>query len=344
MEIVVRRRIGHKICFRYHSNQPPFKSVFVSRYEDYPIERLRRKVWIRALRIEFHRILLARGGRGITTWAGLERKLLEAYDSAAMIGRLQGILGVVHRGNDPRRLVRRIREDDLGEHVPAGAKQKARMASGRKPPDGAREEYSYWEIPIDLVDAGEKQCPGSSQWEDAYLWALAYPVLPRLEELRATISDIKLRMDILSPSLDQYRSHLPDVEFEVLAQLSHQEQVDRYEASLAPLANTPTANSLSLLAALVAESFITDQDVLLELHRHAFNQGVEKLLTDPLMEDIAQEFHDWVALTVLTTAWRLPATYHVSALSEPFVPLESWEKIIRESDRSWAAIILDSIG
>lgn len=316
----------------------------MNNFSTYPIERFRRKVWIRRLRIEMHQALIARGdARGITTWAKLQRKLLEPYGEEVIVGRLQAILGVVHRGNDPRRLIRRIKEEELAGRVPVGANQVRRKASGPKAPDHEREKNKYFEIPVDLVDAGEKLLPESADWESAYLWTLAYPVLPRLEELRATIAVLKRRMNLLSPSLDQYRAHVSDKSFEALELLSHHERVARYAESLAPLANSPTATSLSLLAALVAESFITDQEVLLDLHRDAFNQGVNNLLADPLMADIAQEFRDWIAITILTTAWEFPAIYHVSSLTEPFVDLDEWEKTVRDG-RSLDAIVLESLG
>lgn len=316
----------------------------MSNYSTYPIERLRWKVWIRRLRIEVHRALVVQGdASGVTTWAKLQRKLLAQYDQDATVGRLQGILGVVHSGNDPRRLMRRIKEDELRGRVPVGANEVRRKASGPNAPDHERKKHKYFEIRTDLVAAGEKLCPGSADWENAYLWTLAYPALPRLEELRATIALLKRRMNLVSPSLDQFRSHVSHQRFTAVRQLSHREHVVRYAKSLAPLASHPTANSLSLLAALVAESFITDHDVLLDLHRDAFNQSVINLLADPLMVDIAREFRDWIAATILTTAWELPAIYHVSSLTEPFVDADAWEKIVRKG-RTWDAIVLESLG
>lgn len=315
----------------------------MANYSTDPIQRLRWKVWIRRLRIEAHRAVVVQGdARGITTWAKLQRKLLEHYQKEATIGRLQGILGVVHRGNDPHRLMRRIQEDELRDRVPAGANLVRRKASGPNAPDHERAMHQYFEIRTDLVTAGEKLCPGSADWENAYLWTLTYPVLPRLEELRETIAVLKRRMDLLSPSLDEFRSHVPARTFRAVRQLSHHEHVVRYADSLAPLARHPTANSLSLLAALVAESFITDNDVLLDLHQDAFNLGVINLLAHPLMADIAREFQDWVTETILTTRWQLPEIYHASSLTEPIMHIDEWEKIVRK-DRTWDAIVLESL-
>lgn len=297
-----------------------------------PIDRLRRKVWIRALRIEMHRSLLAQGVHGgIATWADLERRLLKAYNGATVGGRLQGILGVVRYGNDPRRIMRRIRDDDLEGKIPTGARHVTRTASGRRPPDGRREKHLYWEVPIDLVAAGEKLCPWSSKWEWAYLWALTYPQLPRLEDIRSMIAKLKRDVGLVSPTIDMYRGYLPDDEFNAISRRSPQEQEKHYVESMNSLVTNPTADSLSLLAALVAESYITDQYQLLNLHRNAFFQGVSNLLADSHMEDIAKEFMNEAANSILGTKWEFPGTYHVSSLSEPFIPLEKWEEIVREN-------------
>lgn len=310
----------------------------MSRRQHFPLKRLARKVWIRALRLDLHQSLQAQGAsRGITTWSGLERKLLAAHDEAAIAGRLQGILGVVHHGNDPRRLVRRVRDDDLAGHIPAGGRRVVRKASGRGPPDGPREKHVYWEIPVDLVAAGEALCPGSSDWENAYLWRLALPILPQLEDLRSAITELKREIGLVSPSLDEYRHHLASDEFEAIAHRPHDEQVKRYVAAMKPLTSCPTANGLSLLGALVAESYITDQDLLLNLHRDAFYRGTKNLLADSLMADIAEEFEREVAGTILAGMWQFPATYHVSSLAEPFVSLKVWERIVREGN-SWIGI------
>ncbi|TWI05726.1 hypothetical protein IP93_03015 [Lysobacter ruishenii] len=254
------------------------------------------------------------------------------YSDSASQGRLQGVRGVVKHGNDPRRLVRRIAQSELGSAPPAGAKQVVRGVSGRSAPGETKPEKSvYWEIPIDLVEAGEKLCPGSASWENAYLWRLAYPALPSLEDIRSKIAELKARLELCSPSLDEYRGLLPEAKFAALSRLSHAQLVKRYVLSLKPLAKHPTADSLSLLAALVAECYVTDQEVLLQLHRDAFHKAVEILLLHPLMADIAAPFRDWISLPVLTGAWQFPAVYHVSSLMEPFIPFEAWAKMLHKS-------------
>ena len=309
----------------------------MGRPRDNPIQRLSRQVWIRARRIT------ASGNPNLWSpgrapkWAGLERELLKVYGDSAGQGRLQGVRGVVKHGNDPRKLVRRIAHNEIGSAPPAGARMVIRGVSGRSAPGEIKPEKSvYWEIPLDLIEAGEKLCPGSARWENAYLWRLAYPELPRLEDIRSTIAELKARLELCSPSLDEYRGLLSEAKFTALSRLSHAQSVKRYALSLKPLATHPTADSLSLLAALVAECYVTDQEVLLQLHRDAFHKAVESLLSHPLMADIAAPFRNRISLPILAGLWQSPAAYHVSSLTEPFIPFETWAKLLHKSGYIWS--------
>src|SRR3546814_539419 len=191
--------------------------------------------------------------RDVTTWKGLARGLLAGYGDAVAKGRLQGILGVVRHGNDPRGLWRWIPLGDYSEATPKKPPTVHRKAPGpaSKGETKSDKREESVKIKIDLIEAGEALCPGSSRWESAYLWALCNSTLPRLEELRVAIAYLKHRLRLCSPSLDEYRPYVPAQKFEERSRLTLQQQIDRYAASLAPLASQPSADSLSLLSALV---------------------------------------------------------------------------------------------
>ena len=274
--------------------------------------------------------------RGVSTWAKLQRKLLEDYCDAAVQGRIQGILGVVNRGTNPRSLVRRIEAKELDFVLPETTALVLRAKSGRRGnKTGTKEKEEYLEIPTDLVEAGECLCPGSSYWEDAYLWRLTAPVLPSLDEIRVAISFLKHRLGLCSPSQEEHSQHLTPLGVAKLSMLSEFEMEDRYAVALVPIAQMASADALSLLAALLAESFITNQKALLELHREAFHQSVEILLDEPLMADIADEFRSWVTDGILDTAWEQPTEQHISSLSAPLISIDDWEAISGEQDIEW---------
>ena len=90
------------------------------------------------------------------------------------------------------------------------------------------------------------------------------------------------------------------------------------------------ADAFSLLAALVAETFITDQDELHRLHQDAFYEASNRLLNDPLMVDIRSDFERLVVIPILCGEWALPASFHVSSISAPFITQAEFDEIHRE--------------
>src|SRR3546814_6510328 len=97
-----------------------FRKPGLNRPRETPLDRLRRKVWIRALRIDAMNQagMDPEGDLDVTTWKGLARGLLAGYGDAVAKGRLQGILGVVRHGNDPRGLSRWISLGNYSEATP----------------------------------------------------------------------------------------------------------------------------------------------------------------------------------------------------------------------------------
>ena len=304
----------------------------MGRPADSPIDRLQRMVWVRALRTEIKFGASPDGGRrGATTWAALERELLRVHGEVATQGRLQAIRGVVKNGNDPRRLVRRIACDQMGGTPPLIAEMVSRKPSGRASiGEKGTGKSKYWQIPVDLVEAGEALCPGSSRWENAALWGLATPVLPPLEQIRSTMAELMYRMDLHTPSLDDYRELLPQKKFAAVSSLTKAQVIKRYATSLKLIAKHPAADALSLLALLVADSFLSDEQPLLELHCAAFHRAVEQFLSNPLMADIQDEFRSWISSPILNTHWapaccqrRAAASGSPKTFSDPATPCTS---------------------
>ena len=85
---------------------------------------------------------------------------------------------------------------------------------------------------------------------------------------------------IHSPSVDECRPYLCTEKFSELKELSEAEIESRYRQSLEPFIAAKSADAMSLLAALVAESFISDDELMMDIHRDAFKQASERLLAD----------------------------------------------------------------
>lgn len=292
---------------------------------------------MRALRTSVSEDAARDGNFGPASWNELGRKLLSVSSHPEYAGlRFQALHGVISNGNDPRRIIRRIPLNELEESVPEGSCVVGRRASGRTSADEGQ-AISYLEIPVDLVECGEKICPGSANWETAYLWRMAMPQLPRLEELRVSISRLKRRLGLYTPSLGEYQPYISPLEFSELEKLSHSRVKARYRDSLKPLIMAKSADAMSLLAALVAESFIIDHELLINLHRDAFSQAVRHLLADTHMADIEKDFQELITARVLMMSWEQPATYHVSSINSPFISMDCWKEITGIQD--WVSIV-----
>lgn len=299
----------------------------MARPKEDPLIRLSRKVWIRAFRTSVAEGAARDGRFGPESWNELGRQLLSVSSHPAYAHlRFQALHGVISDGNNPRLIIRRIPLDELKGPVPQGSYVVKRRPSGRASADDDRAK-SYLEIPVDLVECGENICPGSANWETAYLWRLAMSQLPRLEELRVSIARLKRRLGVCTPSLAEYQSHISSPEFSQLAKLSNRRVIARYRDSLEPLIVAKSADAMSLLAALVAECFIIDHDLLTNLHRDAFFQAVRHLLADTHMADIEKDFQELIAARVLIMSWEQPTTYHVSSINSPFVSMDRWKEI-----------------
>lgn len=285
----------------------------MSRPPSHEIKRLKHKVWARALRSAWARAT----GRADAGWSELERSLLKACGIDGGLGRAQGIYGVATSGNDPRRLLRRVRADEWVGEIPQEARKVVRSIpgrdSGRRGAADARQAM-YLEFDVDFVAAGETVCPGSSQWMATPLWVLAFQTPPDLFEMRRYIAVLmeELRLTTLAPGQvvrAPYGASAPE------------DAATRYANSLGMLVEAPSAHRISLLACLVAESYIVEKEDLLRIHSDYFSRAVELLLSDPLMQDIAADFSALVWNTIVTQHWNCLSYVHRSSIFSPFTRL-----------------------
>ncbi len=305
-------------------NQGVSKDMVRPKHE--PLIRLSRRIWIRALIRDVDKRAMEHCSSADISWAELGRRLLRVSQYPLYVDLLfKGILGVVNEGNNPRRIVRRIDVDDTDGSVPEGLSVVMRQPSG--PAANDARPTRYIELPVDLVECGKDLCPGSEQWETAYLWRVAEPRLPSLEELRMVISRLTIRLGMHTPSFDEYRPYLSIEEFSELEELPEAEVESRYRHSLEPFIAAQSADAMSLLAALVAESFMTDQELMMNIHRDAFKQASELLLADKYFKDVEEDFSNLVTARILVMNWQMPAACHISSINSPFITMNRWKEI-----------------
>ena len=345
-----------RYLLRYAWRLKPPKSPPLSNDSGRPptpaVDRLKHCTWIRQLRThQAIRDICDSGGdlpaRGL--WSSLASALFSDLPVEAMKrGNLQAVTGIVQAGTDPTRLVRRVDPVELDgpalEAIAAqpGAKRVDRCRSGTpKGSKGAspRETVTYQQITLDLVAQGERLAPGSADWMSAGFWALAGPALPRLEDLRQGLSALKQRLGLCTPHLEEMLPHLLSIDQVQRARRTEDEWKAAYWGSLVPIANQVGPDSLSLLAGLVAETFMTDQSTLHNLHRRAFAVAMEQLLAQPLMAELAPAFRALVGHRILVGSWELPATFHVSSLTAPFMSTQSFERMRLDSFGGLAPLV-----
>lgn len=315
-----------------------------------PLDRLRHRFWAHSLRAEVARKARAKeagdSARPDLPWAKLGRLLIDKSTKARQLvprdWRFQGLHGVAAKGDDPRRVVIRVAEGEMEIGVPSWAKAVTRRKSGRKSgddhehdrlplatgtPQRSGRKFRYAELPLDLIELGELVCPGSSKWEVAPLWAFASEYVPGLEEIRLLISKLMQKLDLIAPTIEEHRPYVSASQYEVLAASTNKDKISRYKRSLLLLSERPDAYSTSLLAALVAESFIIDNDVLLDLHRTAFDHAIRQIFADQLMVGVKDQFESIVVSRILGLGWEMPATWHVSSIEAPLIMMDQWRQI-----------------
>jgi hypothetical protein len=297
-------------------------------------DRFRNRFWAHALRAQYVRSMPGLDDAGQATkhrasWTRFGLALIGSKWPGAdeMQPRAQGLVGIANKGADPYQFRIRVPRDEISGALPEGARLVRRVPTGKPIADEPREgPIPYMELTIDLVARGEVLCPGSSAWIDAELWHLARPCLPSLEQVRTLVAALLKRLKLCAP-----RSHDHDAALnEEVARSRRQtgsKHVERYRASMKSLVKEITPASVSLLAALTAESFITDNEVLLDIHRDSFVQAVEKIFEEELMADIQPEFVKLIAQRIVGLGWQLPTSQHRSSLKAPIISLDHWKAI-----------------
>jgi hypothetical protein len=303
----------------------------MARPPDSPLDRLRRQVWVRALRNDYKKSMLGRGSsndpaKAFVSWSELGRLLVQQDAVAGSLSqiRLQGLLGIVNKGSDPRRTILRIPVKEMARDAPQNVRIVKRRPSGRLEfGNDQNDVISYAEIPVNLVDCGEALCPGSDQWLNAYLWELTKSTtLPSLENLRLNISWLKQKLNVCTLP-KRLHNHFFDMSVDNTETLHHKMLIERYRNSLKQFEESPTANSLGLLAALTTESYITGQVALLELHRECFYQGCKLFFSNPEFSTIRDVIDKFLMQKIVQQEWNEPFAYHISSLNSPFMTVKA---------------------
>lgn len=241
--------------------------------------------------------------------------------------RQQTLIGLAGKGTSPKGTRRvpaaALNETQLTDAILLGLTPCKRLPSGPSSKDEPeKSQQEYLEFQVDLVECGERLCPGSSEWEKNHLlWALAQPFLPTLDVIREELARLKWSLRLSTPSPHQREAMTNERAF-----YPANEAEARYSRSLAPLSGCIDVQALSLLAGLVAESHIVDDEKLLNIHKDHFMRAVELLLQHKWMADIRKPFERLISSRFLLCSWESPAVQHRTSIHAPFVSIDEWER------------------
>ncbi len=146
--------------------------------------------------------------------------------------------------------------------------------------------------------------------------------LPMLEALLVTNSQLRQRLNVckLPPGLQK---HFQCIQAGKTENPSHEMLIKRYRNSLQPFTELPTSNSLSLLAAPTIESYITEHEIILELHQDSFYRGCKVLFDRPEFSDIKGIIDRVVKRMFALQKGNESFAYHISLLNSSFMNLKA---------------------
>lgn len=300
-----------------------------------PVDRLRHKLWAHMLMQAYAASLKGKPGirkQGLPTWADLGRSLLDTNKATRKIlpagRRFQGLTGVVNRGNDPRRVMLRVDVAELPMRPPNGIHQGIRTPSGRKLDGESKAKTRYAEFELNLVELGNTQLPASGLWDDALFWDLCGPHTMGVEEVRYAILKMAQALDLVAPSIIEYRPFVSKRRHRSMTAMSRVRQARVYAHSLRQISANPSAVGMSLLAALVTDSHATGDDELFQVHHEAFRHAAESMyLKYEIPKKLQMAFEKLVVEPMWKMTWRARPIYHVPSIDRPYLTMEEWSRL-----------------
>jgi hypothetical protein len=315
-----------------------------------PIMRLSHRLWIRAALISYLTAVSRRDvsaksppPEGKAVWEWLAHELLGDMDPDGLLAKnmARNLQGIADDGNDPRLQKPYIRVEDVKKHSTyEGCAIVKRRPFGPTPKGETKEEATsdYYEVPIDVVALVEHRLPGTADWASAFVWDLvASEDHLSLEAIREAIGRLLHILKLVRPSLAQRRHCLPAEDYDRFRRVGSEEQKRRYRAALQPITQLGCAHSISLLAALCAESYLADNETLFEIHRDAAASAMENLLSHDLMKEVRHDFMNLVGLRFLDGYTRELNLPEASSLSAPLMHVEDWNA---QTGMTWAPVII----
>ncbi|MBK8122191.1 MAG: hypothetical protein IPK54_01145 [Dokdonella sp.] len=291
------------------------------------ILRLAHQVWARGLRHEVER--QHPSGPADMSWSALEHLLVQQRHKLPVESRpnAKGLQGVAHSGTSPRRLGWKIPADEEHLELDDDWTLAVRNPSGPKSKDQTEAPKNYYCLEFDAVELGERLVPGSSRWMDCSLWWLASTRFPPLEDVRYCIEASLEAMGLVRPTVDERRSFIGEEAFHTLVAAPDEEIRESYRQVMAEFTDTLSPDSLSLLAALILESCLTNAPEL-EVHRDLASAAFERWSYLPQFEPLRSSLFSHVFLPLLDRPELLPIVSPTDVRAVP-IRREDWIEMMQ---------------
>lgn len=276
------------VDFRKRSGRP----------QNHPVEKLAHRAWAAMLwdgAVEHGSV------PGPEGWAALENRLLrlqlgEEFPSNPEATSLRS---VARYGTNPRRLSWQLEANELHARLLPGLHPITRKAPGRRAGSEPRRTRSVFAVPFDAVELGERLLPGSSAWLDAPLWWLAAAHSPPVDLVRECVQWALRTIGVVQVSIHERRSLLGEHAYQEALHASDEVIYAAHEAMLRGMAHQCSPGWLTLVAGLVWESYLTDQDDLLRIHESVASEAFDRWLAVPALASLRDVLREKVVIPIL---------------------------------------------
>lgn len=306
--------------FRYTRGRP----------KAHPIVRLANRVWAVML---WHGTTDKASVATRKNWNDLENRLLRQQLGECFPKNTEAasLLGISRKGSDPRRLFWQLDANDLHVRLLPKLSKKKRTPPGRHADSHRQKARDVLEVAFDAAKLGEQLLPNSAAWLDAPLWWLAASPAPPLEQVRACIRWSLRNMGLVNVPIDQRRPLMGETAYQASLHAPKSEIHSAYESSLRRMAKHYSPGWLSLLSALLWESYLTDESDLLDIHERLAKEAFDFWLALPAIKPLKETLERDVVTPILFRA--------------PLAPLRSTDQHdVLMSDSDWSSQIAAATG
>lgn len=270
----------------------------LGRPQEHPVEKLAHRAWAAML---WDGVVAQGSVPWPAGWTALENRLLRLQlgEEFPPNPEATSLRSVARCGTNPRRLSWQLETNAVHARLLPGLHPVTRKASGPRAGSEPRRRRSVFAVPFDAVELGERLLPGSSAWLDAPLWWLASARSPPVELVRECVQWALRSIGVVRVSIHERRSLLGEQAYQEALHGSDEVIYAAHEAMLRGMAHHCSPGWLTLVAGLVWESYLTDQDDMLRIHECLASEAFDRWLAVPALAPLRGVLREKVVIPIL---------------------------------------------